>query len=276
MLGAARPMLASPYVETHDYSGWYASEKYDGVRCLYSDGVFLTRTGKRLHCPRWFFEGVETSEGEILDGELFMGYSGFESVNRLVRISMKPPAPEKRTGFEAMWRPVVYMVFDCVDTNKTGPRSLQKRCVCVHRSVPENHPHFVRVEHVLCPTTKEIDDLFERTVRCGGEGLVLRDPGAVYKHGRASCMVKRKKREECIARVVGYGVYPDRTGRVRSLVCVDAHSQSSYRVSSGLNQSLRECPPSLGSSVRIRFQERTRRNRVPRFAVYLETIPRNG
>jgi len=50
-----RPVLAKTYdSKKHKAAGWWASEKFDGVRCIYMDGSFFTRTGIKIKVPPFF------------------------------------------------------------------------------------------------------------------------------------------------------------------------------------------------------------------------------
>lgn len=48
-------MLASVYEpEKHDPTGWYMSEKLDGVRCIWDGQNFYSRNGNKFYPPSYF------------------------------------------------------------------------------------------------------------------------------------------------------------------------------------------------------------------------------
>ena len=67
----ARPtpplMLAEVYDDV-DPSGFWISEKYDGVRAYWDGAQLLTRAGNRIAAPDWFIAPLPR---EALDGELW-------------------------------------------------------------------------------------------------------------------------------------------------------------------------------------------------------------
>jgi DNA ligase-1 len=54
-----------------DPTGWWMSEKLDGVRCYWNGETFLSRNGKRYDVPAFFVEGLPKTVS--LDGELWVG-----------------------------------------------------------------------------------------------------------------------------------------------------------------------------------------------------------
>jgi ATP-dependent DNA ligase len=58
-------MLADVYDDV-DPSGFWISEKYDGVRAYWDGKHLVTRAGNTIHAPEWFTRDWPT---EPLDGE---------------------------------------------------------------------------------------------------------------------------------------------------------------------------------------------------------------
>ena len=109
-------MLAKEYVkgiklkEDIKYSeppiNWLASEKFDGYRAIFKyidgKGVFMSRSGKKYHAPKWFIDSmppIKLLNGDILDGELWAGQDNFEDMG-VVR--KKDPVDEE-------WATIVYL-----------------------------------------------------------------------------------------------------------------------------------------------------------------------
>src|SRR4051794_25751247 len=63
-------LLANSWDNAADLSGWWMSEKLDGVRAYWTGkGEFLSRQGNLFHAPDWFVEGLPNVP---LDGELWI------------------------------------------------------------------------------------------------------------------------------------------------------------------------------------------------------------
>ena len=63
-------LLAESWDNAADLSGWWMSEKLDGVRAYWDGKQFLSRQGNLFHAPQWFIDGLP---GIALDGELWIG-----------------------------------------------------------------------------------------------------------------------------------------------------------------------------------------------------------
>jgi DNA ligase-1 len=62
-------MLANTYdPDKEDPTGWYMSEKLDGVRCFWNGKHFYSRAGNLFYPPSYFKENMPDFE---LDGELW-------------------------------------------------------------------------------------------------------------------------------------------------------------------------------------------------------------
>ena len=69
-------MLAQTYnPDTVDPTGWYMSEKLDGVRCYWNGSAMYTRNGNLFYPPEWFKECLP--KDICLDGELWTNREDF-------------------------------------------------------------------------------------------------------------------------------------------------------------------------------------------------------
>lgn len=55
---ASKLLLAQPWDNATDLTGWWMSEKLDGVRALWDGRQFLSRQGNVYHAPAWFKAGL--------------------------------------------------------------------------------------------------------------------------------------------------------------------------------------------------------------------------
>ena len=100
--GPAPPalMLAQVYAPGIDVSGYWVSEKLDGVRAYWDGTRLVSRGGHGIRAPAWF---VASFPSEPLDGELWMGRGRFEELSGTVR---------RLESDDDVWREVRYLVFD--------------------------------------------------------------------------------------------------------------------------------------------------------------------
>jgi DNA ligase-1 len=71
----APPLLLAHRWEEQDPTGWWLSEKLDGVRAYWDGKQFISRLGNAYLAPDWFIEGLPEFP---LDGELFAGRGRFQ------------------------------------------------------------------------------------------------------------------------------------------------------------------------------------------------------
>src|SRR6185437_15102701 len=100
-IGSNNFMHGETWDGMQDMTGWWISEKYDGVRAYWNGNKLSSRHGKELKCPHWFIEELPTDVS--LDGELWMGRQSFETVNRLLKLVHQN---------DEEWKMVKFMVFD--------------------------------------------------------------------------------------------------------------------------------------------------------------------
>src|SRR5678810_378996 len=75
-------LLAESWDNATDLSGWWMSEKLDGVRAYWDGKQFLSRQGNLYHAPAWFLEGLPSTP---LDGELWLDRKAFQRTISVVR-----------------------------------------------------------------------------------------------------------------------------------------------------------------------------------------------
>jgi DNA ligase-1 len=155
-----------------DVSGWWVSEKFDGVRAIWTGTKLLTRNGKDLKAPAWFTAGLP--KNLRLDGELWMGRGTFDTLVSTI---------QKKSSD---WSGVKYMVFDLADVGdfESRNRILQSASLTAH---------VVPVQHLPLANSGELDALERDIVAAGGEGCVIRRPGSKYRPGRMGDTIKVKR-----------------------------------------------------------------------------------
>ena len=155
-----------------DVRGWWASEKYDGVRAIWTGSKLLTRSGKDLNPPLSFIAGLP--KNMRLDGELWMGRGTFDT---LVSVIQKKNSD---------WAGVKFLVFDLADVGTFEDRRERLESA----SFPD---HVQVVQHVALACHDDLDRMERLVVGMGGEGVVIRRPGCKYRPGRAGDVIKVKR-----------------------------------------------------------------------------------
>jgi DNA ligase-1 len=69
LIGLIGMLLAEKYTDDIDPTGWWLSEKLDGVRAWWSKGQLVTRNGTILRPPLWYTNTLPSHI--VLDGELW-------------------------------------------------------------------------------------------------------------------------------------------------------------------------------------------------------------
>lgn len=235
----------------HDPTGWWMSEKLDGVRALWTGSGFVSRQGKPFHAPDWF---VATLPAHPLDGELFVDRGLFHRTVSIVR---------RVDGGEA-WRQVRYMVFDAPEQDG----DFEARLAHLEGLSGGWDDHVVLLDHRPCVGTDDLNAELARIEGLGGEGLMLRKPGSRYVAGRSDTLLKVKTFVDAEARVTGHvagaGRHKGRLGAVRA----ELPNGTAFKVGTGFSDAEREDPPAIGTVITFRYQELTRAG-VPRFPTFV-------
>jgi DNA ligase-1 len=242
---AAPVLLAESWDGQLDPSGWWMSEKLDGVRAYWDGGKLLSRLGNVLHAPDWF---VEKLPAHPLDGELFLARKSFQKTVAIVR----------RQDKSDHWKQIKFLIFDA--PGHGGPFEdrlalLQSLAAHAYAAV---HPHTV------CKDLAHLKDELARIEALGGEGLMLRQPKSSYAVGRSSTLLKVKTFKDNEAIVVAHQNGAGRhKGRLGALL-VRLADGTEFAIGTGFSDKQRESPPPVGTTVVFRYQELSDGG-VPRF-----------
>lgn len=230
--------------------GYLVSEKYDGVRALWTGRQLLSRGGLPIAAPAWFLARLPA---EPLDGELWLGRGQFDALSGLVRSS---------SGRDDDWHRVTYLVYE----QPEGPGGFAQRLQALQALVARSAFEQLQVApQDSLPDAAALQRRLAEVVAAGGEGLVLHRADAPYQVGRSDALLKLKPVQDADAVVVGHlpgqGKYQGRTG---ALKVRDAKGRE-FLIGSGLTDAQRGSPPPLGSTVSYRWRGLTRSG-LPRFA----------
>jgi DNA ligase-1 len=249
---AAPVMLAERWDGVQDPTGWWMSEKLDGVRAYWNGKAFVSRLGNPFVAPEWFKVGLPETP---LDGELWAGRKQFQKAVSIVR---RQDAGER-------WRDVTFVVFDAPTMDAPFEERLAR---CRELLSGEERPHVRVHEHALCAGAEALRAELARVEALGGEGLMLRQPGSKYVAGRSTTLLKVKSFFDAEATVIEHQPGEGRhEGRLGALL-VERPDGTRFSVGTGFSDAERESPPPVGSFITYRYQELSTGG-VPRFPSYV-------
>ena len=248
---APQLLLAETWHEDIDPSGFWLSEKLDGVRAYWDGTGFFSRNGNPFAAPDWFTRGLPNTP---LDGELWIGRKQFQRAVSIVR----------RSDAAALWNEVRYLIFDA--PNLAHP--FEQRIQAVSELIDANLPPFAHVlSQTVCRSREHLKDVLTRIEALGGEGLMLRHPSSLYVPRRSNTLLKVKSFLDCEVTVIGHEPGKGRhKGRLGALT-VELANGTRCQVGTGFTDAQRDQPPAIGTVISLRFQELTDGG-VPRFPVF--------
>lgn len=245
-------LLAHKWETEHDPTGWWMSEKLDGIRAYWDGEGFVSRLGNRFLAPDWFIEDLPA---DTLDGELWVGRKMFQRTTSIVR-----------SGAASQdWKSVTFVVFDAPNA-KGGFEQRIAHAQKVLKKAAAPHARFL--DQAQCAGFDHLREELARVEALGGEGLMLRRPGSPYEVGRSTSLLKVKTFHDTEARVIGHAPGAGKhKGKLGALVC-ELPNGTTFNVGTGFSDEERRNPPGIGAVITFRYQELSD-DGVPRFPSYV-------
>jgi DNA ligase-1 len=254
--GAQPPeiLLAEVWSEAIDPTGWWMSEKLDGIRACWDGRELRTRRGNPVAAPEWFLAALP---GIRLDGELWAGRGSFQRTAGIVR--------GRRD--EVAWRDVRYVVFDSPD----GERPFEDRLAAVRAAIGDSGGFLIAHPHERCMGVDHLRASLAHVESLGGEGLMLRQPGSRHEPGRSRTLLKVKSFEDDEAVVEAHEPGEGRFEGVLGALRVIRKDGCRFSLGTGFTDAERRIPPQVGATVLFRHQGLTDAG-VPRFPVFVRQV----
>ncbi len=247
-------LLAKKFNFNFDVSGWYMSEKYDGIRAYWSskDRNFYTRNGNVIHAPQWF---KNTFPDIDLDGEMWISRGKFNELSGIIHTKVPTNA----------WKNVKFMVFDLPNVKEIYEHrvklyfNLLKKINCkwivpVKMYKIKNNDYLLRKLKII-----ELG---------GGEGIMIRKPGSMYERKRSSVLYKLKTFTDEEGIVVGYSLGTGKYSNIVGSLEILTGDGIKIHVGTGLTDSERKYPPVVGTTVIYKYFKKSKEG-IPRFPVYV-------
>lgn len=240
-----------------DPTGWWMSEKLDGVRAYWDGHNFISRQGNVFHAPNWYKQSLPDHP---LDGELWMGRGKFQQTISVV----------KRLDGGLQWESIKYMVYDAPHLELTFEERVDflKSAPIFAKGVGGVYAELLKHErvrdkaHLLTELKKYVAD--------GAEGLMIRQPGSLYEVGRSYTLLKVKQIDDAEAVVTGYTDGKGRHKGVVGALQVRMPNGVEFDLGTGLTDADRRNPPPIGATVTytyIGFSDEGK----PKFAAFVCT-----
>jgi len=194
-----KPMLAGKATDDQlrelfkKFGKLHASPKLDGIRCMIQDGVALSRSLKPIR-NKHVQSLLGQKEFNGLDGELIVGAPTDGDVYR--NTCSKVMSENKEFKF-------TFWVFDTF-LYPTMPYA--DRMDIVHQLCPQQTGFTNILNYEVVTNMGQLQDYETDCLSIGYEGIILRDPSALYKHGRSTAkeggLIKVKRFSDSEARIL--------------------------------------------------------------------------
>lgn len=246
-------MLPLVYKEGIDVSDWLMSEKLDGVRAYWDGSRLLSKNGHAFHPPPTFTENFPDFE---LEGELWGGRASFEKTLSTV---MQKDA-------HAGWHELKFAIFD----TPKNPGCFEERLQVAKMWFATNPSKFAFViNHRRAISAENLHNELQMIEAAGGEGIILRRSGSLYRSGRSKDVLKLKSYSDREAVVVGHLAGKGKnSGRMGSLLVELPENKMRFKIGTGFSESVRNNPPPVGTVITFKHYG-FYKSGVPRFPSYL-------
>jgi DNA ligase-1 len=159
-----------------------ASTKLDGIRCIFYKGQILSRSLKQIQNKqlRERFEVIRAYTEKwnlILDGEIYSPKLTFQEITHFVMT--------QDLEDEVLPEDLKFYCFDCIFEERFDSKftirlnNAEAECKLFPNEI-------VFVEHWTVYGEEEVQQVFDKVLLKGYEGLILRDPNGKYKFGRGT------------------------------------------------------------------------------------------
>ncbi|CAF4811454.1 unnamed protein product [Rotaria sp. Silwood1] len=252
---AAKVLLAETWTEDVDPTGWWMSEKLDGVRAYWNGKNFYSRQGNLFHVPDFFKAALPKVP---LDGEIWCGRGLFQKCVSIVKKQANKVVPDD-------YKLLTYLIFDA----PSHGGKYEDRVKWLQANIPQDDDKcFATVVGIKkCEGLAQLKQFLADVNKTGGEGIMLRKPGSLYEHKRSTTLLKVKTFYDEEALIIGHKPSKSLVGMVGALEC-ELPNGKRFDVGSGLNMDQRRKPPKKGSVITFKFQELSNSG-SPRFPVFL-------
>lgn len=233
----------------NNISGWYMSEKLDGIRAYWTGKSLLTKNGNQIYAPDWFIKNLPPFE---LDGELWTKRDDFETIQNIV-LDKKP---------SKNWNKITYNIFEI--PHQKG--NFDDRLKVLNLWLNENPTKYIKIiPQIICKNKKHLENFLEELVNNKAEGIILKNPNSNYFVGRSKNILKVKKFYDMEGVVTGYNYKEDKT--FKSLI-IKLKNGVNFNLGNGFKKKDLIDLPKIGEKITFKYYSFTKYGK-PKFASFL-------
>ena len=190
-------MLAESYYDdeknpTINPIGWWASEKYDGVRAIWNGIGLYSRNLTQIIAPKWFIS--QLPKNFSMDGELYIKRNFFNETSGYVR---------KKDPIDYEWENIKFMVFDVPHLSSVAFEDRMDRLDKILKELP-NSTIIHKVPQFRIESLEQLMQIYQDYTDNGAEGLMLHKPRSPYLPYRCNLVLKLKIHSDEEAYVTGW------------------------------------------------------------------------
>lgn len=257
-------------------TGWWVSEKLDGIRAIWDGEKFLSRNsqtglGSKVfsYVPQFIMDSMPG--GVALDGEIWLGRNKFNEMSSISNLI--PGSKFTKQQIDDKWKQIKYKVFDI--PNSTLP--YEARMEELDRIIL-NAFNCCRKSGITCPLEKveitkiespeHLQEIYRTLTSSGAEGVMLRAPNSPYELKRSKYLLKFKIKDDAegivLERLPGTGRLEGLLGSLRVEVIKDGKKTGIYtNIGTGFSDEERTNDPgspnfiTVGTIVSFSYMELT-------------------
>ncbi len=240
------------YQGSEDISGWYMSEKLDGIRGVWDGENLTTRKGHKIYAPKWFIEKLPPFK---LDGELWTTQNDFENIQSIV-MDKKP---------SKQWTQITYNIFEIPDAKGDFSQRLAKLQIWLDKN-PKSNQVIKIIPQIICKDENHLQSYLSQIIQLKGEGVIIKDSTLPYHTGRSPHILKVKKAADMEGKVIDIN-YRDSSTVMKSLV-LKLSNGSIFTLGNGFIKEQRVNHPKIGDIITFKYYGLTKKGK-PKFASFL-------
>ncbi|KAM3132948.1 hypothetical protein pb186bvf_014944 [Paramecium bursaria] len=243
--------MPSLWDDQQDPTGYYMSEKIDGVRIMWTGCEMMTKTNHSVDFPTYFVEGWPTT---YLDGMLWIGRNCFSQLTNSLR---------KRQADPAQWRNIKFIVFDAPMLNQP----YHQRYKLVKKVLEKiKNTNLVFMPQVFCQGWDHLNIEMQYIQELQSRGIILRDPNSIYEPKKSQKFFKIRSYMEDQATVTGV---PDETKSPNNPNFGEIYAKNQDGVQFKIDMTGKKKILNIGDVIIYQFYGKNHSNR-PRFPSFVK------